>query len=120
MLSIRPIADIKVDLLVNHEVFRNFPTLLNFPFGDLYREIVTRIKTVEISSECILFDSVRSYNETMGFADPGYWLADSLSEEIAEFWVFGQNGQGDLWLFDKEERVYFLTITWSKCAGTIF
>ncbi|MBE9601943.1 hypothetical protein [Pedobacter sp. MC2016-24] len=107
MFSIRPITDIKIDLLVNHEVSRNFPRLLDFPFVELYREIATHIKTVEISSECILFDSVQSYNETMGFADPDYWSAESSSEEIAEFWVFGQNGQGDLWLFDKKDQVYF-------------
>lgn len=107
MLRIRAVTDIKVDLLVNHEVLRNFPGSLNFPFDELYREIVTRIKTVEISSECVLFDSVASFNETMGFADPDYWLAGYSPEEIAEFWIFGQNGQGDLWLFDRKSRVYF-------------
>ncbi len=33
-----------------------------------------------------------------------------MDEEISKFWIFGQNGQGDLWLFDIENKVCFLDL----------
>jgi len=107
MLTIRTIDDIKTDLLSNRQTVRNFPKSLRFPFDNLYLDIVTQIKTTEISSECVLFDSVQSVNETKEFSDPDYWTENYAKEEIDKFWIFGQNGQGDLWLFDFENKIYF-------------
>jgi len=107
MLKIKSIQDIQNDLLINKKGIRNFPKSTSFPFDALYLDIVTQIKTVEISSECILLDSVHSYNENKEFADTEYWKDNYDQNEINKFWFFGQNGQGDLWLFDINKKVYF-------------
>ena len=106
-MTIKPAEEIKKKLLSNRQTLRNFPKSLTFPFDKLYTEITTQIRTVEISSECTLFDSVRAVNETKSFSDADYWTENYLDEEISKFWIFGQNGQGDLWLFDSENKVYF-------------
>jgi len=106
MLKIRLIQDIKRQLLLNKQIVRNFPKSVSFKFDALYQETVTQIKTIEISSECILFDSVESYNVTRELSDSDYW-SEEAKEEINKFWFFGANGQGDFWLFDDENKVYF-------------
>lgn len=106
-MQIRPAKENIATLLSNVQAIRNFPKALSFPFEKTYTDLVTRIKTIEISSECMLFDSVQSFNETKHFSDPDYWHKDYTQEMIANFWIFGQNGQGDLWLFDHNSGVYF-------------
>ncbi|WP_134142012.1 hypothetical protein [Flavobacterium sp. S87F.05.LMB.W.Kidney.N] len=81
MLKIKSIQDIQNDLLINKKGIRNFPKSTSFPFDALYLDIVTQIKTVEISSECILLDSVHSYNENKEFTDPEYWK-DNYDQKI--------------------------------------
>lgn len=92
--------------LVRLKQQRNFPKIVTFPFDESYRNIVCAIKTTEISAECILYDSVESFNNTTEFRKTDYWKPDS-QEDIDNWWIFGQNGQGDLWLFDKSGDVYF-------------
>lgn len=106
MLILKTVNDIKNDLLSNKQSIRNFPKSVSFPFDELYREIVSQIKTVDISSECVLFDSVEAYNETKEFVNQDYW-SENAKEVIEKFWFFAQNGQGDFWLFDNENKVYF-------------
>lgn len=107
MLTIRPTDEIKYELLSESQSIRNFPKSLNFPFDKLYIDITVQIKTTEISSECILFDSVEAVNETKVFSDADYWTENYAKDEIVKYWIFGQNGQGDLWLFDIENKIYF-------------
>lgn len=103
----KPVDEIKRELLSSRQAARNFPKSLNFPFDDLYIEITTQIETTEISSECTLFKSVEAVNQTKTFSDKDYWAENYSEEEISKFWIFGQNGQGDLWLFDIENKIYF-------------
>lgn len=107
VMTLKPAEEIKKKLLSNRQTIRNFPKSLTFPFDKLYTEITTQIRTVEISSECTLFESVTAVSETNFFSDADYWTENYLDEEISKFWIFGQNGQGDLWLFDSENKVYF-------------
>lgn len=107
VMTLRPSEEIKSELLFDRQAIRNFPKSLIFPFDKLYKEITTQIRTVKISSECILFDSVEASNETKSFSDRDYWPENYTNEEISNIWVFGQNGQGDLWLFDIENKIYF-------------
>ena len=107
VMTIKPAEEITKKLLSNRQTIRNFPKSLTFPFDKLYTEITTQIRTVEISSECTLFESVTAVSETIFFSDADYWTENYLDEEISKFWIFGQNGQGDLWLFDSENKVYF-------------
>ena len=106
-MTIKPAEEIKKKLLSNRQTIRNFPKSLTFPFDKLYTEITTQIRTVEISSECMLFESVTAVSETNFFSDADYWTENYLDEEISKFWIFGQNRQGDLRLFDSENKVYF-------------
>lgn len=106
-MTIKPAEEIKEELLSNKQTIRNFPKSLAFPFNKLYLEIVTQIKTTEISSECTLLDSVEAVNETKSFSDRNYWAENYTAEAIAQFWIFGRNGQGDLWLFDPDNKIYF-------------
>lgn len=106
-MTLKPAEEIKKKLLSNRQTIRNFPKSLTFPFDKLYTEITTQIRTIEISSECTLFESVTAVSETIFFSDADYWTENYLDEEISKFWIFGQNGQGDLWLFDSENKVYF-------------
>ncbi|KAF2507267.1 SMI1/KNR4 family protein [Flavobacterium foetidum] len=106
MFTILSIRNIKEKLLTNKQSIRNFPKSVSFPFPELYKDIVTQIKTIEISSECIVFDSVKSFNETKEFSNPDYW-SENTKETIESFWFFAQNGQGDFWLFDNKNKVYF-------------
>ena len=107
VMTIRPTEEIKKELLSDKQPMRNFPKSLTFPFDKLYKEITTQIRTVEISSECILFDSVEASNETKSFSDIDYWAENYTDKEISKFLVFAQNGQGDLWLLDIENKIYF-------------
>ncbi|WP_133943708.1 SMI1/KNR4 family protein [Epilithonimonas xixisoli] len=106
-MKIKPTDEIKKNLLSNIQPIRNFPKAIDFPFDKLYVEITTQIRTTEISSECILFDSVEAVNQTKEFSDKEYWKENYTQDEIAKFCIFGQNGQGDLWLFDIENKIYF-------------
>ena len=106
-MKIKTTEEIKKKLLSERKILRNFPKSVIFPFDKLYNEIATQIKTIEISSECILFDSVEAVNETKNFSDKDYWLESYGNDDISKFWIFGQNGQGDLWLFDIENKIYF-------------
>jgi hypothetical protein len=107
MLTIKPTDEIISELFFDRQPIRNFPKTLNFPFDKIYYDITTQIRTIEISSECILFDSVEAYNETKELSDMDYWTENYSKDEIEKFWIFGQNGQGDRWLFDNERKVYF-------------
>ncbi|TDQ06235.1 SMI1/KNR4 family protein [Pedobacter metabolipauper] len=107
MLTVRPIDDIVKAHLSDRHAVRNFPKSLHFSFDKSYIDIVTQIRTTEISSECVLFDSVQSVNETKEFSDPDYWIENYAKGEIDQFWIFGQNGQGDLWLLDFDHKIYF-------------
>ena len=106
-MKIIPIEEIRTILLVESSSKQNFPKTVNYMFDTLYSEIVTQIKTIEISSECILFNSVEAHNTTKEFSDKSYWTENIPLTEIEIFWFFGQNGQGDFWLFDKNNKVLF-------------
>lgn len=106
-MKIEPVENIKNELLKGGFPKRNFPKAISFEFDSLYREIVTQIKTIELSSECVLFDSVYAVNENKEYADESYWSENMSRNNIPYYWFFAQNGQGDLWLFDKGNKVYF-------------
>lgn len=106
-MIIESVENIKNELLMESIPKRNFPKAISFKFDSLYYEIATQIKTTEISSECVLFDSVNAVNENKEYSDASYWAENVSEDNINSFWFFAQNGQGDLWLFDKENKVYF-------------
>ncbi|SUJ28425.1 Uncharacterised protein [Sphingobacterium spiritivorum] len=107
MLTLRSAAQIKQDILSQGNALSTFPQSVDFPFVLSYTDLVKQIRTSDISSECRLFDAAEAWKETRAFADPGYWPETYTRQDIDRFWIFGQNGQGDLWLFDREQKLYF-------------
>lgn len=57
--------EIESDLLETKIPIQNFPKIIDFPIPESYRKLVTQIKTTELSSECILYNSVEAINETL-------------------------------------------------------
>ncbi|EFK56535.1 hypothetical protein U0038_11265 [Sphingobacterium spiritivorum] len=107
MLTLRSTEQIKQDILSQGKALSTFPQSVDFPFALSYTDLVKEIRTREISSECTLFAAAEAWKETSAFADPGYWPETYTRQDIDRFWIFGQNGQGDLWLFDREHKLYF-------------
>ena len=85
---------IEKELLENKVTTQNFPKIIDFPFPESYRNLVTQIKTTELSSDCILYNSVEAINETNEF-------------DADTYWCFGGDGQGNRWLFDKNGYVFY-------------
>jgi hypothetical protein len=48
-----------------------------------------------------------AYQENKEFSDISYWVQGTSDSEISEWWIFGADGQGDLWLFDTQGKVFF-------------
>ena len=107
MLHIIGIETIKRELLSANSTTVNFPKKTTFEFPDNYKKVVTKIKTKELSAECILFDAVKSVNETKEFSDVDYWSENMAAEKIKDYWFFGANGQGDSWVFHNSDKVLF-------------
>ena len=106
-MNIIPVDEIQAELLKANIQKQNFPKNSGFTFDPLYTHIVSQMKTMEISSECILYSSVEASNTTKEFSNKAYWHERVAQSEIDTFWFFGQNGQGDLWLFDSQNTVHF-------------
>lgn len=106
-MEIRHIDCIKKGIYAQEKISRNFPKSVERLFDPLYLEMVTQIRTIELSSECILFDSVEAVNTNKAFHDLDYWNKGYTSQDIREYWFFSANGQGDLWLFNDQNKVYF-------------
>ena len=107
MLHIIGIETIKRELLSANSTTVNFPKKTTFDFPDNYKNVVTKIKTKELSADCILFDAVKSVNETKEFSDVDYWSENMAAEKIKDYWFFGANGQGDSWVFHNSDKVLF-------------
>ncbi|MHC6202949.1 SMI1/KNR4 family protein [Breznakiellaceae bacterium SP9] len=107
MFTIETIENIKKKLVQNNTQVTNFPKSIDFPFDELYKEIVTKIKTIEISAECVLYDSVYSMNMSKAYSDEDYWSKNTDKDNIKNYWFIGQNGQGDYWIMDENGKIYF-------------
>lgn len=85
---------IENEILKEKSAVQNFPKVIDFPFSENYKRLVTQIKTTEISSETILYNSVDAVNENKEF-------------NLPEYWCFAGNGQGDRWFLDRDQKVFF-------------
>lgn len=96
MISFRipTIQEIETAILKEEKTLQNFPKTVDFPFSEQYKKIVTQIKTIEISSEAILYNAVDAVNENKEFV-------------LKDYWCFAGNGQGDRWFLDQNENVFF-------------
>lgn len=92
--KILPIEEIEARLLQGKDKVQNFPKTIDFPFPEGYKKLATAIKTIEIASEAILFNTIEAVNENKEFVLPDHWC-------------FAGNGQGDRWFLDKSGNVFF-------------
>ncbi|WP_330745947.1 hypothetical protein [Chryseobacterium sp. CP-77] len=88
------VTAIETEILKEKSAVQNFPKVIAFPFSENYKRLVTQIKTTEISSETILYNSVDAVNENKEF-------------NLPEYWCFAGNGQGDRWFLDRDQKVFF-------------
>ncbi|QWX82640.1 SMI1/KNR4 family protein [Cellulophaga sp. HaHaR_3_176] len=107
MLNIINIETIISELVNTNNSIVNFPKKNTFEFPLDYKNLVTQIKTTEISAECVLFDSVKSVNVSKEFSDLDYWNENFDAKKIKNYWFFGANGQGDSWILDKKNNILF-------------
>lgn len=92
--NILTLEEIELQLLKEKRNLQNFPRTSDFPFPERYEMLVTSMKTIEIASEAILYNSIEAVNE-------------NKESEILDYWCFGGNGQGDRWLLDRGGNVFF-------------
>lgn len=92
--KIASIEAIEAEILKAKKNIQNFPKTVSFPFSEQYKKLITSIKTIEISSETILYNSIEAGNENKEFKTPDYWC-------------FAGNGQGDRWFLDTQGNVLF-------------
>ena len=90
---------IKKDNTIDKEItnqkvsIQNFPKSIDFPFPERYQSMVTQIKTIEISGDSILYNSIEAVNESKEFSNE-------------DLWCFAGTGNGDRWLFDKNGMAF--------------
>lgn len=92
--KIASIEAIEAEILKAKKNVQNFPKTVSFPFSEQYKKLITSIKTIEISSETILYNSIEAVNENKEF-------------KTLDYWCFAGNGQGDRWFLDTQGNVLF-------------
>ncbi|MCQ9640948.1 SMI1/KNR4 family protein [Chryseobacterium sp. WG14] len=92
--KILTIEEIEAEMLKWENDLQNFPKAVAFSFPEYYQNLVTSIKTTEVSSETILYNAVEAVNENKEF-------------ELNDYWCFAGNGQGDRWFLDTQDEVFF-------------
>lgn len=104
--EIKTIEQIRIALPCSNNKY-GIPKSVSFAFQELYKGIVTSILTTEISADYILYGMQKAYQENKEFSDISYWTQGTSDNNISEWWIFGADGQGDLWLFDTKGKVFF-------------
>lgn len=94
LFKILPIEAIEKQVLKDQSREQNFPATVDFPFPGRYKKLVTSIKTIELASEAILYNSVEAVNE-------------NKESEMPDYWCFAGNGQGDRWFLGQHDEVFF-------------
>lgn len=94
LFKILSIEAIEKQILKDQSQGQNFPATVDFPFPERYKKLVTSIKTIELASEAILYNSVEAVNE-------------NKESEMPDYWSFVGNGQGDRWFLGQHDEVLF-------------
>lgn len=105
-LEIKTIEQIRIVLPRSNNKY-GIPKSVSFVFQELYKDIVTGIQTTEIAADYILYNMQEAYQENKEFSDISYWAQGTSDTEVGGWWIFGADGQGDLWLFDTKGKVFF-------------
>jgi hypothetical protein len=111
MFELKSIEEIKYEIFCKHA--QDFPKSINFPFNELYVDIVTRIKVIKkwkLSWNCVLYNSIEALEITKKFSDKKYWTANVTEAEVKRYWFIGDNGEvffnPEYWIMDVDNKVY--------------
>ncbi|MCL2212064.1 MAG: hypothetical protein FWB95_09105 [Treponema sp.] len=104
--KIKPIEEIKIELYKGKAQITDFSFSIDFPFSGLYKEIVTKINPINISSNCELYNSTYSTDITEIYYDVD-WVKDEYITMIKDHWFIGEANSTDYWIMDKNEKVYY-------------
>jgi hypothetical protein len=107
--KIRTIEQIKEEIHKENKEnakIKYFPESINFPFNELYKEIVTNYNIIYIfSNHCHLLSLDRAisvtkeYHEIIG--------ENNFNEIIKNYWFFGTWTDDDYWIMDKKGKIYY-------------
>ena len=96
--SIKTIEEIKAELFKEKSQIKDFPVSIDFPFPELYKEIVTKISTVNISTKCELYSFSEAKETTEKYG--------GTNNTIKDFWFIGEVGF-DYWVLDKKSKIHY-------------
>jgi hypothetical protein len=108
-LKIRTIEQIKEEIHGENKKnakIKHFPESINFPFNELYKEIVTNHNIIYgFSNHCNLLSLdkaisvTKEYHEIIG--------ENNFNEIIKNYWFFGTWTDDDYWIMDKKGKIYY-------------
>ncbi|MCL1818575.1 MAG: hypothetical protein FWG35_06565, partial [Spirochaetaceae bacterium] len=107
-LRIKTIDQIKQEIRMENKEdtqIKNFPESINFPFDELYKQIVTENDTIFISNHCSLLSSDHAISETKKYHE--IIGENNYNETIKNYWFFGYWVDDDYWIMDTTGKVYY-------------
>jgi hypothetical protein len=115
MFSIKSIEEIKKEIFADNREYMeiiSIPESISFPFHEMYKEIVTKHKTLFISSECILYDFFEAENMTKKYFN--YCNKNVGKNGIKNYWFMGENVGLDFWIMYINGKIGFLEQGYDK------
>ena len=103
--SIKSIEEIMAEFHKEMAQITDISVSINFPFSENYKEIVTKIKTVSISTKCKLYSFAEAKEITEKYS--------GTNNTIKDFWFIGKRGF-DYWVMDKKGKIHFWEIPEDK------
>ena len=100
-LRIRTIEEIKDIIYRENAKIMDFPVISDFIFPELYKEIVILNNTIDISTNCSLFNIIEALEIT------DFYKKNNKLLNI--YWIIGNN-IFDYWVMDKNGKIYY----WGK------
>ena len=96
----------EIEEIINRKNEKNvqimdIPEIIAFPFPELYKEIVLKYNTLNISSYCVLYNFNESWSTTEKYHK-------KYKIEI-NYWFIGK-AVYDYWIMDKKGKIYYLNI----------
>jgi len=97
-LRIRTIEEIKDIIYRENAKIMDFPVISDFTFPELYKEIVMINNTIDISTNCLLYNIIESKEKTE--------MYQKINKIIKNYWFIGEAGF-DYWVMDKKGKIYY-------------
>jgi len=114
-IRIKTIEEIKD--IINRENDGNaqimvIPDKIDFPFPELYKEIVTKYSKLDISPFCGLFSLLKSIDITNNIYNKNWNMEEK--EKIKNYWFIGDGYSYDYWIIDKMGNMNYWKTEYKK------